>query len=309
MADGTLDLTKADLSEGVQLTLETGDPNHPFTVYAADHQFSFFHEDAIVYREGFLVGDVEMEQEFGEIIREPISLTLEEAKAKAESLLAQSGIQGWALDSAERACMFNANDTDSVLSRGWDFVYMLNNSGLMVHYYGGSTGGKNDQLDYCGSDAGYLWIYVDESGISRINWVNRYRPRVPEFTNVEIIGVEDALRLAKERLTRLYGDLKTDTKYDIEIYAIRLIVDASPLRIGRTSWGVFDDNEQRNMVHMVPTWDISCRERYFQQGKRHTSTIRFSAQQTGARLQCEINKSRLHGLSEAHARLFFLPQQ
>ena len=117
-------------------------------MYAADHQFSFFREDAIVYREGFLVGDLEMEQEFGEIIREPISLTMEEAKAKAESLLENSSIQGWALDSAERACMFDANNTDNVLSRGWDFVYMLTNSGLMVHYYGGSTGGINDQLDY-----------------------------------------------------------------------------------------------------------------------------------------------------------------
>ncbi len=279
LPNGTLDLSKVNLEEGTMLTAEVIGQPYTRTLFASEHVFSVGRDDAIVYREGFLVGDEEMEREFGEAIREPIALTQDAAKAKADELLSTLGARDWVLDSAERACMFEDGNTQNVLSRGWDFVYMLNNGGLPVHYYGGTSGGGNDKLDYRGSDAGWLWVYVDESGISRVYWINRYKPRSPEYSNVAILGVEDALRLAKERLTRLYGVREVDVPYDVEIYAIRLssmllAYSDEPVR------GIYD-YDQRDMTHMVPTWDVSCRE-VFANGGGEYFTLPFCASDGGS---------------------------
>ena len=279
LPDGTLDLSKVNLEEGTTLTAEVIGFPYTRSLYASEHVFSVCRDDAIVYREGFLVGDEEMEQEFGEVIREPISLTQEAAKAKADELLSTLGMQDWALDSAERACMFQDGLAKNVLSRGWDFVYMLSNGGLPVHYYSGASGGGKDKLDYRGADAGWLWVYVDDSGISRVYWINRYKPGPPEYTNVAIIGVEDALRLAKERLTRIYGEAKSDGGFDIEIYSIRL----SSMLLAYSDEQVAGsyDLEQRDMAHMVPTWDISCRE-VFPGGEGEFLTLPFCATDGGS---------------------------
>ena len=279
LPNGTLDLSKVYLEAGTTLTAEVIGQPYTRSLHASEHVFSLGRDDAIVYREGFLVGDEEMEQEFGEVIREPISLTQEAAKKEADELLTTLGVQDWALDSAERACMFEDGNTQNVLSRGWDFVYMLSNGGLPVHYYGGTSGGGKDKLDYRGSDAGWLWIYVDEGGISRVYWINRYKPRSPQYSNVAILGVEDALRLAKERLTRIYSTLETDVPYDIEIYAIRL----SSMLLAYSDeqvWGGYD-YDQRDMTHMVPTWDVSCRA-VFSNGFGEYFTMPFCATDGGS---------------------------
>ena len=278
LPDGTLDLSKLDLENGTTLTAEVIGQPYMLSFYASEHVFSVGRDDAIVYREGFLVGDEEMEREFGEVIREPISLTQEAAKAKADELLATLGVKDWALDSAERACMFQEGIAQNVLSRGWDFVYMLQNGGLPVHYYGGSSGGGKDKLDYYGADAGWLWVYVDDSGISRVYWINRYQPGPPEPANVAIIGVEEALQLAMERLTRMYDETQSDGGYDVEIDSIRL----SSMLLAYSDeqvWGVYD-NEQRDMAHMVPTWDISCHE-VFANGEGTYFTLPFCATDGG----------------------------
>ncbi len=254
--NGAYDFADIDFSSNTTLSVEQDGEMFSVAVGMDQHIFSFRRAGGIVYREGYLVGDEEMERDFGAVIREPITLTREVAQAQADQVLANLGIRGWQLDKAERACMFEEGNSSNVLSRGWDFGYVLSSAGLPARGNSGWLGMKYDSLDYCASDAGLLWIYVDDHGVSFFYWINRYQPREVMYTNVEIIGVDAALTLAKARLARIFGDGYTGVS-EIELFEIRLssLLIAYPDELDSETY--FDD-EQRDMAFMIPVWNASC---------------------------------------------------
>ena len=255
-SDGTYDLSSMDFSS--RITLSAEQDGKLFSVSMGDdrHMFYFERTGGIVYREGYLVGDEEMQREYKATIQEPITLTLEAAQAQANQVLADLGIRDWQLDKAERACMFENGNTKNVISRGWDFGYVLSNAGLRVHGNSSWIGMKRDSLDYCAVDAGSLWIYVDDQGVTCFYWINRYQPRAAMYSNVDIIGVDAVLTLAKARLARIFASEDTGVS-KIELFEIQLssLLISNPDDLDS---GVYFDDAQRDMVLLIPTWDVSC---------------------------------------------------
>jgi len=255
-SNGVYDLSDMDFSSRTTLSVEQDGEMFSVSMGADQHMFYFEQSDGMVYREGYLVGDEEMERDFGAVIREPIALTREAAQAQADQVLVDLGIRGWQLDKAERACMFEEGNSSNVLSRGWDFGYVLSSAGLPARGNSGWLGMKYDPLDYCASDAGLLWIYVDDRGVTCFYWMNRYEPREAMFTNVEIIGVDAAMTLAKARLARIFAEADTGVS-EIELFEIRLssLLIAYPDELGANT--NFDD-ELRDMALLIPVWNASC---------------------------------------------------
>jgi hypothetical protein len=104
---------------------------------------------------------------------------------------------------------------------------------------------------------GAIAIYVDESGVAQMNYQKRYQPSEKTYPVESIISVDEALKLGKERLTRLYGDFaSSDTQ--IEIYAVRLgstLIGFSDKLTGQPFPKVYED-----IALLIPTWDILYRE-------------------------------------------------
>ena len=210
-----------------------------------------------LYSEGPLLGDEELEQEFGDIIRQPIALTQQTAQAKADQVLQDLDLQGMQIDGAQRACLFEENNMKNVLSRGWLITYGLTNGGLTAHNGFNYSHNKNDRLSYWSVYGGAIAIYVDESGVAQMNYQKRYQPSEKTYPVESIISVDEALKLAKERLTRLYGDYaSSDTQ--IVIYGIRLgstLIGFSDKLTGQPFPKVYED-----IALLIPTWDILYRE-------------------------------------------------
>ncbi|MEA5047162.1 MAG: DUF6034 family protein [Eubacteriales bacterium] len=213
----------------------------------------------VLIREGNLPGDSELEAQYGAEIRKPIPLLREDAQAAAEQTLRDLGISGLALDSAEKACLFDEWNGEEfpVLSRGWDFVFVLDNAGLLLHEYNGGSTSVYDVLNYCSVYGGSLSVYVDETGVALFYWVRYYETGETVYQNVAVLSAEDALALAKERLARLYPRpvSKADgARMEIELYSLRL--SASLIT---DSWNVKPDGSPVPEGLLVPCWDVSCK--------------------------------------------------
>ena len=212
-----------------------------------------------LYSESTVLGDEELEQEFGDIIREPIALTQESAQAQADQVLSDLDLQGMQIDGAQRACLFDGNNIKNVLSRGWLITYGLTNDGLTAHNDYNYSHNKNDRLSYWSVYGGEIAIYVDESGVAQFHYMKRYQPTEKTYQVESIIGVDEALKLANERLARLYDDYAS-SEMQIEIYAMRLgstLIGFSDKLTGQPFPEVYE-----SIALLIPTWDILYREVY-----------------------------------------------
>jgi len=231
----------------------------------------------VLYSEGLLPGDEELESEFGDIIREPIALTQESAQAQADQVLRDLDLQGMQSNRAQRACIFDENNTDIVLSRGWLITYGLTNDGLTEHNGFNYSFNKNDRLSYWSVYGGGVAAYVDESGVTLLDCERQYQPSEKTYPVESIISAEEALKLGKERLARLYGDASSELQ--IEIYAIRLdttLIGFSDKLTSQPFPEVYED-----IALLIPTWDILFREAYSDE-EVHYFTMPFCATDGGA---------------------------
>ena len=276
--NGSYDLSNNDLSKRNTFSAEQKGTTYSVVIGAGQQIFGFQRAGGMVYRESYLLGDAEMERLYGAEIRSPIDLTREQAQSKSDQVLVDLGIRGWQLDKAERGCLFEQSATVNVLSRGWNFLYVLSNAGLLVHNNDTMTGMPRDVRDYGNVHTGALSIYVDESGVSFLYWYNYYNVGQALFDNVEIIGVDQALALAKERIERSFGQQDIGVK-EVEVYAIRL----SSMVIGYPDKADFDSTGDAplNTAYMIPSWDVSCCYRY-RDGWEEYTMISFSAMDGGS---------------------------
>ena len=222
-------------------------------------KFLAFGTGGVLYSEGLLLGDEEMDREFGDIIRKPIALTQESAKTQADQVLHDLDLQGLQINSAQRAGIFDEQNTDNVLSRGWLITYGLTNEGLTVRNGYSYSHNKNDRLSYFSVNGGGIAVYVDESGVALFDCEKRYQPSDKTYPVESIISVDEALKLGKERLARLYDD-HASSEMQIEIYGIRLgstLIGFSDKLTGQPFPKVYE-----SIALLIPTWDILYREVY-----------------------------------------------
>jgi len=234
--------------DGKKLYAEFGDRSKKFLALGTG---------GVLYSEGLLLGDEEMDQKFGDIIREPIALTQSSAQAQADQVLYDLDIQGLQINSAQRAGIFDEKNTDNVLSRGWLITYGVTNEGLTVRNGFSYSHNKNDRLSYWSVYGGGIAVYVDESGVALFDCEKQYQPSEKTYPVESIISVDEALKLGKERLARLYGD-DASSETQIEIYSIRLgstLIGFSDKLTGQPFPKVYED-----IALLIPTWDILYRE-------------------------------------------------
>ena len=245
--------------EGFTLTAEHDGADRQVRGMCQSQVFLMKPSAGVLIREGNLPGDSELEAQYGAEIRRPISLLREDAQATAEQTLRDLGISGLALDFAERACLFDDwnGEEAPVLSRGWDFVFVLDDAGLPLHEYIGGSTSVYDVLNYCSVYGGSLSVYVDETGVAVFYWLRYYETGETLFQNVAVLSAKDVLALAKERLARLYPrpvSAFDGARMEIELYAVRL--SASLIT---DSKNVKPDGSPVAEGLLVPCWDVSCK--------------------------------------------------
>ena len=276
--NGVFNLEDIDLENGTTLTVEQNSEMYSVSLVGKYSDFWFCRAGEGMLREGYLVGDEEWEQESGEIIRAPIAITQEAAKAEADQVLSDLNIQGWQIESVQRAVAVDTFNNGNVISHGWAFVYGLSNAGLITHVDSGYTSGNSDRLSYWRADDGTLSIYVDERGVSDFHWGKYYTPSSVIYPVASIISAEEALKLAKERIARIYGELDYDNT-QIEIYDIRLstmLIGYSDQLTGQPFPDPYED-----IALLIPTWNIAFRI-IFPHGDTEYYVMPFSATDGGA---------------------------
>ena len=281
---GEFDLNEIGVSDGFRFSVIRGERKMDVAGWQNGSGFFFGPGDDVVYREGYLVNDEEMETEFGEEIRMPISLTREDAQALSDKTISDMGITGVVLDSAQRACLFAEGDADGympVLTRGWAFIYTQDNNGLRAFEYHGSGGGPRDPLKYVASESTEIQVYVDNDGVTMF-WCNKfYSVDEVVFDNVAILSAEDALQLFKDRLAHVMSydaERRTSAEY-IDVLSVTLasmaIADAS----GEHTAGYQGDGVETFL--MVPIWSVRFRITH-DGGPDEYCTYPFSATDGGA---------------------------
>ncbi|HWQ96773.1 MAG TPA: hypothetical protein VN538_01575 [Clostridia bacterium] len=276
--NGTFNLEDIDMENGTTFTAEQDGEMFSVSLWGKSFDFWFSRAGEGIIREGYLVGDKEWEQEAGKIIRAPIAITQEAAKTQADRVLSDLNIQGWQIESVQRSVAVDIDNYANVISHGWCFVYGLSNAGLTTHADSGSSSGNSDRLSYWRAEPGIITIYVDERGVTDFHWSKRYTPGSVTYPVASIISAEEALKLAKERIARIYGELDYENT-QIEIYDIRLstmLIGYSDQLTGQPFPDPYED-----IALLIPTWNIAFREIY-SEGDTEYYMMPFSTTDGGA---------------------------
>jgi len=276
--NGAYTLEDMDSENGTNFTAEQNGEMFSVSLGGKYSYFSFGRAGEGILQEVYLIGDEEWEQETGDIIRAPITITQEAAKAQADRVISDLDIQGWQIDSVQRAIAVETYNNGNVISHGWAFVYGLSSEGLTMFADGYYSFNKNDRLSYWIPDAGELTIYVDEQGVTYFNWEKHYTPSSVTYPVASIISAEEALKLAKERIARIYGELDYENT-QIEIYDIRLstmLIGYSDQLTGQPFPDPYED-----IALLIPTWNIAFRV-IFPHGDMEYYMMPFSATDGGA---------------------------
>ena len=276
--NGAYTLEDMDSENGTTLTVEQNGEMFSVSLGGKYSYFAFGRAGEGILQEVYLIGDEEWELETGDIIRAPIAISQEAAKAQADEVISDLSIQGWQIESVQRAVAVEMYNNGNVISHGWAFVYGLSSDGLTMFADGGYSFNTNDRLSYWIPNAGALTIYVDEQGVTYFHWEKHYAPSSKAHPVASIISAEEALKLAKERIARIYGKLDyEDTQ--IEIYDIRLstmLIGYSDQLTGQPFPDPYED-----IALLIPTWNIAFREIY-PKGDTEYYMMPFSATDGGA---------------------------
>jgi len=284
--------TMSDKGEGTQLSAvgeRNGEPYVAFTDAYSDGSsaFSIYPEELNMIREGYFANDIEMETDYSKALHQPIPTTVAKAKPKADAVARALGAEGMMLQAAERACRFTTSEAsgETVLTRGWCFVYVPSCGGLPVLYRSGWTSfGKVSPSDYYGEPIeSVLSIYVDDSGASMVDWRDPFTVSDTVERTEPLMGYEEALASAQELLQSRYDNVTNEAaigQTKITVTAVQL--SAAVISEERMSeHETFDYRASTGMI--VPIWEIVCRQDYYN-SYQETFVLRFSAMD-GVRLR------------------------
>lgn len=267
--------------EGAQLNAKgerNGEPYIAFGNMGADgSSFSICPENINLIREGYLANDIEMEQDYSKALHQPIKTTAAEAKPLADAVVRAMGADGMMLQAAERACRFGTSTygDDTVLTSGWCFLYVPSCGGLPAFYrVGGTQYGGLFGTDFYGMPMEpILSIYVDETGVSSVDWRDMSTITGTTERTEEIQGYEEVLASAKQLLQNRYSDKENDGQLNITVTAVQL--SAAVVSYERMSESAaFDFRASTGRI--VPVWDIICRLNSYN-SYQETFAMRFSA--------------------------------
>lgn len=257
--------TSTQNEDGTEMTA-TGERNGEtytascYTYKDGTVSFCIYPENLYMIREGFLVNDIEMEQDYFAVLHQSIQTTAAEAQPKADAVVKALGAEGLMLQSAERACRFDMDVPGNiVLTSGWCFVYVPDCGGLPTYYRTGRSSSMGAFGDgYYGEPIqSVLSIYVDETGVSYIDWRSPFTVTQTNALTEPLLEHGQAVALAKERLIAQYEGKELTTPLNITVTAVQLSsIIVSSERMSESAAIDYSGETGR----LVPVWEIVCVE-------------------------------------------------
>ncbi|HWQ05659.1 MAG TPA: DUF6034 family protein [Feifaniaceae bacterium] len=257
--------TSSQNDDGTQMTA-TGERNgEAYTAYCVRYKdgtisFSISPNEYCMIREGYLVNDSEMKQDYYTVLQQPIKTTSAEAQPKADAVVKALGAEGLMLQGAERACRFSIDMPGNVvLSSGWCFVYVPDCGGLPAYYRMGRSASNGAFGDgYYGEPIkSVLSVYVDETGMSLVEWRD---PIITTKTNTPsdpLLGYDQAITLVREQTIAEYEGKELTTPFMITVTEIQLAsIIVSSERMSESA--AFDYTGAAG--RLVPVWEVVCAE-------------------------------------------------
>ena len=267
--------------EGAQLNAtgeRNGEPYIAFGNMSADgSSFSIYPENINMIREGYFANDIEMEQVYSKAIHQSIQTTAAEARPLADAMVRALGADGMMLQAAERASRFDTAkyDDDTVLTSGWCFLYVPSCGGLPAFYRGSGTqyGGQFGTDFYGMPMEPMLCVFMDETGVSMVDWRDMSTVTGTAERTEEIQGYEEILASAKQLLQNRYSDKADAGQLNITVTAVQLCAAVvSNERMSESA--AFEYRASTGRI--VPVWDVICRLDSYN-SYQETFALRFSA--------------------------------
>lgn len=215
----------------------------------ATNKNSFFYiagGDGFVARKNCMFYELDWQPAEKALFDEPILLTRGEAQPIAEQALHDMGATDYVLETAEEAILLRSNvqGEEYAASKGWDFVFVPQINGLPYHNYTGWFGNDHDPIWYYPTMSNYIWIYVDEQGISRVSWRCGAKIEKVVKENVELLSLDEAVTLANARFARLHPNMLGEGLVDIRVENIRLAAM------------VLGNSQDAKNAYSVPVWEF-----------------------------------------------------
>lgn len=274
--------TSSQNGDGTEMTAAGERNGEAYTAYCYVYQdgtvsFSIYPENLYMIREGFLVNDIEMEQDYFAVLHQSIQTTASEAQPKADAVVKALGAEGMMLQSAERACRFDMDlPGNVVLTSGWCFVYVPDCGGLPAYYRMGrsaSNGAFGDGY-YGESIRSVLSVYVDETGVSYIDWRSPFTVIQTNAQTEPLQGYDQAIALAREHIIAEYEDRELTTPFMITVTEVQLAsIIVSSERMSESAAIDYSGDTGR----LVPVWEVVCAESNPEGTYRQSFVLPFTA--------------------------------
>ena len=274
--------TMSEKGDGTRLSAVGERNGEPYVAFADEYSdgtsaFSIYPEELNMIREGYFANDIEMELDYSKALHQPIRTTAAEARPLADAVVRAMDAEGMILQAAERACRFSTSETsgDTVLTSGWCFLYVPDCGGLPAMYRGGGMSfGNANTAEYYGEPIrSLLCIYVDETGVSIVEWRDLFTVTGTAERTEEILGYKTVLADAKQLLQDGYTNKADAGQLDITVTAVQLAAAVvSDERMSESA--AFDYHAATGRV--VPVWEVICRMNSYN-SYQETVALRFSA--------------------------------
>lgn len=257
--------TSTQNEDGTEMTARGERNGKAYTAYCFAYQdgtvsFSISPEEYCMIREGYLVNDIEMKQDYYTVLHQPIITTAAEAQPKADAVVKALGAERLMLQGAERACRFSIDMPGNVvLSSGWCFVYVPDCGGLPAYYRMGRSASNGTYGDgyYGESIRSRLSVYVDETGVSLVEWSDPFSISKTNTLSEPLLGYDQAIALAREQLIEEYEGKELTTPLNITVTEVQLAsIIVSSERMSESAAINYTGTEGR----LVPVWEIVCVE-------------------------------------------------
>ena len=239
--------------EPFRITLLIADGQKMKASAALDYFFADRRNTGIVYNKemvedgALFAADTEEGEEPEETATVIPSISLEEAKERAEAFLHAVNIEGFALCKQEEACYFDVKG-GAVWSTGWYLQYVRNYEyyPLDVKAYDGATSGFLSYADIPTYNAGMgnesLKIYVSDQGVESFAWVNPYVVQEIVNEDVRLMPFDEMKEILKRSISVGVAYLNDRAGYELRVEQLILTLSVQRVR------------NEKELAYLMPTW-------------------------------------------------------
>lgn len=184
-------------------------------------------------------------------IGEGFNISEDDAKYQADKVMEDLGIEGFTMSNIQKAQMYNVDGT-SIISKGYQILYMRKNEDLETIFIGTGASYREDALpDYCAPwEQESVSILIDEFGLQKFSWRGLSEIKETISESAEILPYEKILDRIKQQLKYKFSwiDDYEDGKVSVKVQRIVL------------GTALIDIKDNPNEGLLVPCWYVLYEE-------------------------------------------------